>query len=138
MQIVIKNYGVNGIVVPSLKTQLFFFAEIAKFYELVSRMQLLEIVALFQKLDSIKRILVTEVMKLVKLILVMPATNVVSKRSFSSRLCSETANNRLNHLLLLHIHKLLTDNSILQKLLMSSLKEENEENQNLDFDIVRP
>ena len=101
-------------------------------------MQLLEIIALFQKLDSIKRMLVTEVMKLVKLILVMPATNVVSKRSFSSRLCSETANNRLNHLLLLHIHKLLTDNSILQKLLMSSLKEENEENQNLDFDIVRP
>ena len=138
MQIVIKNYGVNGIVVPSLKTQLFFFPEIAKFYELVSRMQLLEIIALFQKLDSIKRILVTEVMKLVKLILVMPATNVVSKRSFSSRLCSETANNRLNHLLLLHIHKLLTDNSILQKLLMSSLKEENEENQNLGFDIVRP
>ena len=96
-------------------------------------MQLLEIIALFQKLDSIQRMLVTEVMKLVKL----TATNVVSKRSFSSRLCSDTANNRLNHLLLLHIHKLLTDNSILQKLLMSSLKEENEENQNLDFDIVR-
>ena len=133
MQIVIKNYGVIGIVDPSLKTQLFFFPEIAKFYELVSRMQLLEIIALFQKLDSIKRMLVTEVMKLVKL----TATNVVSKRSFSSRLCSDTANNRLNHLLLLHIHKLLTDNSILQKLLMSPLKEENEENQNLDFDIVR-
>ena len=96
-------------------------------------MQLLEIIALFQKLDSIQRMLVTEVMKLVKL----TATNVVSKRSFSSRLCSDTANNRLNHLLLLHIHKLLTDNSILQKLLMSSLKEENEENQNLDFDVVR-
>ena len=41
-------------------------------------------IALFQKLDTIKRMLVAEVIKLVKLILLMPATNAVSKRSFSS------------------------------------------------------
>ena len=47
-------------------------------------MQLSEITALFQKLDTIKRMLVKEVIKLVKLVLVMPVTNVVSKVSFSS------------------------------------------------------
>ena len=47
-------------------------------------MQLSEITALFQKLDTIKRMLVKEVIKLVKLVLVMPITNVVSKVSFSS------------------------------------------------------
>ena len=41
-------------------------------------------IVLFQKLDTIKRMLVAEVIKLVKLILVMPATNAVSERSFSS------------------------------------------------------
>ena len=43
-----------------------------------------EMIALFQKLDSTKRMLEAEVIKLVKLILVMPAANAVSKRSFSS------------------------------------------------------
>ena len=41
-------------------------------------------VALFQKLDTIKRMLVADVIKLVKLILVIPAANAVSERSFSS------------------------------------------------------
>ena len=45
-------------------------------------MQLSEMIALFQKSDTIKRMLVAEVVKLVKLILVMPATNAVSDRSF--------------------------------------------------------
>ena len=47
-------------------------------------MQFSEMIVLFQKLDTIKRMLVAEVIKLVKLILVMPATNAVSERSFSS------------------------------------------------------
>ena len=37
-------------------------------------------IALFQKLDTIKKILIAEVIKLVKLILVMPASNAVSER----------------------------------------------------------
>ena len=48
-------------------------------------MQLSEITALFQKLDTIKRMLVKAVIKLVKLVLVMPVTNAVSKISFSSK-----------------------------------------------------
>ena len=78
-------------------------------------------IALFQKLDTIKRILVTEVSKLVKVILVMPVTKAVSERSFSSLkriityLCSATTNNWLNHLLILHICKLLTNRLDLAK-----------------------
>ena len=66
-------------------------------------MQLSAMIFLFQKLDTIKGMLVAEVIKVVKLILVMPATNVVSKRSFSSLkriktyLRSATTNNRLNY-----------------------------------------
>ena len=84
LQIVIQNYGFNEFDVPSLETQLLLLPEIAKLYGLDSRMQLSEMIALFQKLDIIKRMLVAEVIKLVKIILVMPATNAVSKRSFSS------------------------------------------------------
>ena len=73
----------------------------------------------------------------------MPATNAVSKRSFSSLkriktyLRSTTTNNRLNRLLILHIHKLLSDRLELKEVTASSLKEEKEENQNLDFDSVK-
>ena len=54
--------------------------EIAKFYGLDRRIQLSEMIALFQKLDTIKEMLVAEVIKLVKSILVMPASNAVSMR----------------------------------------------------------
>ena len=54
--------------------------EIAKFYGLDSRMQLSEMIALFQKLGTIKEILVAEVIKLVKSILVMPVSCTVSER----------------------------------------------------------
>ena len=114
LQIIIQNYDVNEFDVPSLKNQLFLLQEIANLYVLDSKMQLSEMIALFQKLDTIKRLLVTEVIKLVTSILVMPAVNAVSEISFLSfkrietYLRSTTTNNRLNHLLILHIHKLLT------------------------------
>ena len=115
LHIVIQNCGANEFDFPSLKTRLLLLPEIAKFYGLNSRMQLSEIIVLFQKLNTIKRKVVAEVIKLVKLILVMPATNAVSERSFLSLkrikiyLCSATTNNRLNHVLILRIHKLLID-----------------------------
>ena len=111
LQIVIQNYGVNESHVPSLKTQFpslktqsLLLLEIAKFCGLGSRMQLSEMIALFQKVDTIKQMLVAEVIKLVELILVMPATNAVNERSFLSLkriktyLRSTTTNTRLNHL----------------------------------------
>ena len=60
--------------------------------------------------------MLVEVINLVKLILVMPATNAVS---------SALTNNQLNHLLILHIRKLLRDRlDLTRKLLTSSLKEQ--------------
>ena len=59
--------------------------------------------------------LMSQVSKLVRLMLVMPATNAESERSFSAvrriktYLRSTMSQQRLNHLMLLHIHKKLTD-----------------------------
>ena len=55
---------------------------VQKFYVRDSRMQLSEMIALFQKLDTIKRMLVVEIIKLVKLILVV--SKAVSEISFLS------------------------------------------------------
>ena len=58
----------------------------------------------------------SEVIKLLKLILVMPATNAISERSFSglkrvkTYLRTTMTQRRLNHLMLLHVHKDKTDN----------------------------
>uniref|UniRef100_H3B5T8 TTF-type domain-containing protein n=1 Tax=Latimeria chalumnae TaxID=7897 RepID=H3B5T8_LATCH len=52
---------------------------------------------------------------LIKLVFVIPATNAVSERSFSALrliknyLCTTMSQARLNHLMLLHIHKNVTD-----------------------------
>ena len=59
-----------------------FLPETAKFCD--SRMQLSEIIALFQKLDIIKRMLVAEVIKLVKLILITVGTSCQWKIIFVS------------------------------------------------------
>ena len=62
------------------------------------------------------RSLLSEVVKLLNLILVMPATNATSERSFSALkrvktfLWSSMKQSRLNHLMLLHVHKDITDN----------------------------
>ena len=61
------------------------------------------------------RSLLSEVVKFVGLILVMPATNATSERSFSALkrvktfLRSSMKQARLNHLMLLHVHKEMTD-----------------------------
>ena len=59
--------------------------------------------------------LLSEVVKLTKLILVMPATNATSERSFSALkhvktyLRSCMTQSRLNHLMILHVHKEMSD-----------------------------
>jgi len=61
-----------------------------------------------------------EVVKLVRLLLVMPATNAISERSFSAMrriktyLRSTMSQGRLNATMVLHIHKDLTDQLDLQ------------------------
>ena len=70
-------------------------------------------------LDTITKLLVAEVIKLIKLNLIMPARNIVRERSFSLlkriKICSTATNNWLNCLLDLRIHKLLTDKLDLTK-----------------------
>ena len=68
-----------------------------------------------QSLSTAERDYYCEVIKLVKLILVMPATNAVSEQSFSALrrlktwLRSTTNQARLNWSMILHIHKERTD-----------------------------
>ena len=62
-----------------------------------------------------ERPLISELVTILKLILVLPSTNAMSERSFSALrriknyLRSTMLQSRLNHLLLLHVHKDLTD-----------------------------
>ena len=75
-----------------------------------------EIVSYLQSLTPAQRDLMSEVITLVKLILVMPATNATSERSFSALrlvktyLRSTMTQNRLNHLMVLTVHEERTDN----------------------------
>ena len=70
-----------------------------------------EILAFFQQCSLGQLELMSQVSKLVKLLLVMPATNASSERSFGAvrrvktYLRSTMSQRRLNHLILLHVHK---------------------------------
>ena len=74
-----------------------------------------DLATFLQSLDSSRRKLLREISTLGKLLLVMPATNAVSKRSFSALkrmktyLRSNTGDSRLDHLMMLHVHKDRTD-----------------------------
>ena len=69
----------------------------------------------FQSLPSSQVLLLNQVALLVKFILLMPATNAVSERSASAMrriktyLRSTMSQQRLNNIMVLHIHKNLTD-----------------------------
>ena len=72
-------------------------------------------ITFLQSLDSSRRKLLSEISTLGKLLLVMAASNAVSERSFSALkrvkayLGSTTGDSRLNHLMMLHVHKDRTD-----------------------------
>jgi len=74
-----------------------------------------DILTYLQKLSSAEKELIKEVIVLAKLILVMPATNSTSERSFSALrrlktyLRSTMRQERLNSLMIIHVHKDLTD-----------------------------
>ena len=69
-----------------------------------------------KSLSEGQRALLSEVCTLSSLILVMPATNAISERSFSSLrrvknyLRSTMSQLRLNNIMILHVHKDKTDN----------------------------
>ena len=72
-----------------------------------------------QQLSPAEKALLSQVILVMKLIFVMPATNASSERSFSamqrvkSYLRSTMTQERLNHLMILHVHKELTYGLIL-------------------------
>lgn len=76
---------------------------------------LTDVVSFLKGLNSVEREFYSEVIKVVKLIFVMPATNALSERSFSSLrrvktwLRTTTNQVRLNSCMTLHVHKSRTD-----------------------------
>jgi len=74
-----------------------------------------DLVSFSQSLHIFRRKLLSEISTLGKLLLVMPATNAVGEWSFSALrrvktyLRTTTGDSRLNHLMMLHVHKDRTD-----------------------------
>ena len=97
-----------------LKTQLHVLSSTFSNAENAS-IQLPDIIKYFKTKSPAELALFSEIGTLLKLLLVMPATNAVSERSFSalrrikSYLRSTMTQDRLNHLMTLHIHRDLTD-----------------------------
>ena len=76
-----------------------------------SETDLKDIVVFLKNLSSTERELFSEVVILLNLILVSPAMNAISERSFSAMrrlktyLCSTMSQKRFNAIMLLHVHK---------------------------------
>ena len=70
-----------------------------------------DLIRFLQGLSHSRKIAMSEIIKAAKILLVMPATNASSERSFSALkrvktyLRSSTTDHRLNHLLILHVHQ---------------------------------
>ncbi len=76
---------------------------------------IMDIVDHLKSMSPAQKCLLSQVFQLIKLILVMPATNAVSERTFSALrrvktyLRSTMSQARLNHLMLLYVHREVTD-----------------------------
>ena len=97
-----------------LETQLAIFG-VNYGYDGKAKTTIFEIKEYFLALSTSQRSLLSEVCLLLQLILVLPATNATSERSFSalrrvkSYLRNTMGQERLNSLMVLHVHKDLTD-----------------------------
>ena len=85
------------------------------FYSFDFNPQLSDVISYFRTLTPAQEDLLSDVCTLLRLLLVMPATNAASERSFSALrrvkmyLRSTMTQERLNYLMVLHIHRELTD-----------------------------
>lgn len=99
----------------TLGTQLHILSALCKNNQLDTDCLLSDIINLFKTLSKPQISLMSQVARLLKLIIVMPATNAVSERSFSamrrlkSYLRTNMTKERLNNLMVLHVHKPRTD-----------------------------
>lgn len=111
---VTKFYG-SDFNAELLKTQLEVFSASQSSTPPVKEIHLSDVLNFFTTMTSAQRDLLSEVCQVFQLLLVMPATNAVSERSFSSLrrvktyLRSTMAQDRLNHIMTLHVHRDLTD-----------------------------
>ena len=109
---VTKFYGPD-LNVHALEMQLQIFA--TNFIMERKKTSIKDILKYLRNISSAQRALLSEICIIAKLILVMPATNAVSERSFSALrrvktyLRSTMKQTRLNHLMILHVHKDITD-----------------------------
>ena len=109
---VTKFYGPD-LNVHALEMQLQIFA--TNFIMEGKKTSIKDILKYLRSISSAQRALLSEICIIAKLILVMPATNAVSERSFSALrrvktyLRSTMKQTRLNHLMILHVHKDITD-----------------------------
>ena len=95
-----------------LKTQLKLLPSIARTagYK-IGKIDIADALKILRNLDVSQKLLLSEVIVLAKLVIVAPATNAVSERSFSALkrlktyLRSTTGDNRLNHLMMIHVHQ---------------------------------
>lgn len=110
---VVEFYG-NDFEERNLRCQLQTFKTI--FECETSDVVLSDIINFFKGMTKRERLLVEEVLRVLLLVLVMPATNATSERSFSvlrrvkTYLRSTMTQSRLNSLMVLHVHKEHTDN----------------------------
>jgi len=78
-------------------------------------LSLMDVVKFLKELSAAQKEFFSELIVLAKLILVMPATNTSSERAFSALrrlktyLRNTMSQERLNHVMLLHVHKEMTD-----------------------------
>ena len=95
-----------------------FLAQLKMFhtnYNIDTGMNLYSIVSLVKGMSAAKRSLFSQIVKVVRLLLLVPATNAISERSLSamrrikSYLRSTMHQKRLNVLLIMNVHKDLTD-----------------------------
>ncbi|KAL5481387.1 hypothetical protein EMCRGX_G021530 [Ephydatia muelleri] len=105
---VLSHYG-DDLASCQLSAQLQIWG--AYFAEHCEPVSLRDCIQALQKMSATEKELLSEVCKLARLILVMPATNASSERSFSSMrrlktyLRNTMCQSRLNHVMLLHIHQ---------------------------------
>ena len=117
---VVINFYKDDFNVASLKVQLELFTTAYGQAEQSSQPSLCEVIEYMKSLSPAMQSGISEVVKLLTLILVMPATNAVSERSASALrriktyLRTTMHQDRLNHLMVLHVHKDKTDNIYLE------------------------
>ncbi len=109
----VANFYTTDFNYELLRTQLEILR--ANFTPNQTSVKITDVTEFFKAMTPVQRELLSEVCQLFQLLLVIPATNAVSERSFSALrrvktyLRSTMAQDRLNHIMTLHIYRGLTD-----------------------------